>query len=252
MMAQSAGPSPSPDPVPPARRRPPSVVTWSLVAANVAVFLLEIVWGGSQSARTLVSMGAALGRGAILREPWRILSSAFLHIGPVHILVNMWALVTFGRLLERALGPRRYLVFYGLCAAAGGLAYSLAHERTLAAGASGAIWGLMVGDIAMILRLRHELGPERVPVQTSRVLQPLVVNLLYSLLPGISMAGHLGGGIAGGALILTGWFGPRRREGPGWTVAAGVAGLVMAGCVVMALLHGRPWELQQVMLTNSP
>jgi membrane associated rhomboid family serine protease len=222
------------------------------VAANVALFTLEVAWGGSQSPPTLVRMGASLGRASMSREPWRVLSSAFLHFGAVHLLLNMWALVAFGRILERALGPRRYLVFYALCAAAGGLAFSLAHARTLAAGASGAIWGLMAGDIAMILRLRHELGPERVPVQISRVLQPLVVNLLYSLLPGISMAGHLGGGGAGAALILSGRFGPRRREGPGWSAAAAVAALVMAACIVLALAHGRPWERPGGLVLDAP
>ena len=75
--------------------RPATPVTWGLVAANVVVFALETAWGGSQSGPTLYRMGAILGRGALPSEPWRIVSSAFLHIGPVHLLLNMWALVAF-------------------------------------------------------------------------------------------------------------------------------------------------------------
>ena len=136
---------------PPARRDPTAATqgssfrlaarsaTWILIAVNAALFGLEVLWGGSTNGETLWAMGAATGRGELFSEPWRVLSAAFLHIGPLHLLLNMWALVAFGRLLERVWGPRRYLVFYALCAASGGLTSALVHSRTLAAGASGAV-----------------------------------------------------------------------------------------------------------------
>jgi len=225
----------------PSRPRPATPVTWGLVAANVVVFALETAWGGSQSGPTLYRMGAILGRGALLSEPWRIVSSAFLHIGPVHLLLNMWALVAFGRLLERVWGPRRYLVFYALCAASGGLISALVHSRTLAAGASGAVWGLMTGEIAFLVRLRRQ-GDPRVQGSLARIAQPLIINFLYSLTPGIDMSAHLGGGVAG--WILSGLIKPWSPEGAGWRKAAWGAGLGMAGCVALAIAHGRPWELR--------
>jgi membrane associated rhomboid family serine protease len=214
------------------------------VAVNVVVFALELAWGGSDSPLTLHRMGAGLGRAGLAHEPWRIISAAFLHFGVVHLALNMWALVVFGRMLEIILGARRFVVLYALCAAAGGLASSLVHAQILSAGASGAVWGLMTGQIALVVRLRREEGAERAPVQMSTLMQPLVVNLLFSLTPGIDMAAHLGGGVAGAGLILSGLVGWKRPEPAGWRWAAWGASLAMAACLAVALGHGRPWELR--------
>jgi hypothetical protein len=105
------------------------------------------------------------------------------------------------------------------------------------------VWGLR-RQIALIVRLKRLEGAERVPVRMSALLQPLVVNLLYSLTPGIDMAGHLGGGVAGAAVILSGAIGWRRPEPSGWRPAAWGAALAMAGCLAVALGQGRPWELR--------
>src|SRR6185503_10317274 len=110
-------------------------------------FALQELWGGSESGELLYRMGANLGRLGLTQEPWRLLSSAFLHIGVVHLLANMWALYVFGRVLERVLGPARLLVLYGVAALGGGLLSALVHARSLAAGASGAVWGLMCAEV---------------------------------------------------------------------------------------------------------
>jgi membrane associated rhomboid family serine protease len=227
-----------PDDVP-AVRAPGTPVLWALVAVNAALFGLETLWGGSQSSFTLFRMGANLGRIGLFHEPWRILSSAFLHIGPVHLLLNMWALVAFGRNLERALGPRRFLVLYGACAAGGGLVSALTHEATLAAGASGAVWGLMVAEVVWLWRLQRAPGAPQ--VHWGVVLQPLVINLLYSFTPGIDIAGHLGGGLTGGILVWTGLF-AARPEGPAWRAAAWICAAILSASVAVALARGRAWE----------
>ena len=216
----------------------------AIVAVNVLVFALELAWGGSDSPPTLHRMGAGLGRVGLVHEPWRIVSSAFLHLGVFHLLMNMWALLVFGRLLEVVLGARRLIVLYALCAAAGGLASSVVHAQILSAGASGAVWGLMTAQIALIVLLRRQEGVDRVPVKMSSLMQPLAVNLLISLMPGIDMAAHLGGGAAGAGLILSGLIGRTRPEPARWRPAAWAASLAMAGCLAMALGHGRPWEIR--------
>src|SRR5688572_3276966 len=146
MSLAPAGEEPAPrPPVPP---QPPVTATWALVAVNVAIFAGEMAWGGSQNGETLYRMGANLGRTTLTEEPWRIFSSAFLHIGPLHLLFNMWALAVFGAWLERGLGLARFLTLYGLSAAGGGLASALVRQQgDLSAGASGAVWGLMVAQI---------------------------------------------------------------------------------------------------------
>jgi rhomboid protease GluP len=216
---------------------------WALVAVNVAVFGLELLWGGVGSPITLHRMGAGLGRAGLADEPWRIVSAAFLHFNIVHLALNMWALVVFGRLLERMLGAHRLIVLYALSAAGGGLASSLVHAQILSAGASGAVWGLMTAQIALIVRLKMQQGAEQVPVPMSILVQPLVVNLLISVLPFIDLAAHLGGGFVGAGLIFSGlMWGP--RPAAAWRPAAWAVSLAMAGCLVLALAHGRPWELR--------
>jgi membrane associated rhomboid family serine protease len=214
------------------------------VTVNVVVFGLELLFGGSASPLALYRMGAGVGRTGLADEPWRTVSAAFLHVNILHLALNMWALVVFGRMLEIILGARRFIVLYALSAAGGGLASALFHAQILSAGASGAVWGLMTGQIAAIVRLKRQQGPERVPVRMSTLLQPLVVNLLFSLTPGIDMAGHLGGGVAGAGLILSGLIGWGRPELAGWRPAAWGASLAMAGCLAVALGQGRPWELR--------
>jgi rhomboid protease GluP len=232
---------------PPAETGPMRTATptaWILVAVNVVVFALELAWGGSDSSLVLYRMGAGVGRTSLAHEPWRIVSAAFLHIGIFHLVLNMWALLVFGRMLEVFLGARRFLVLYTLSAAAGGLASSLFHTQILSAGASGAVWGLMTGQIALIVRLKRHAGSEVVPVRMSTLLQPLVINLLFSLTPGIDMAAHVGGGIAGAGLILSGMIGWERPESAIWRRASLGATLAMATCLTVALIHGRPWELR--------
>jgi membrane associated rhomboid family serine protease len=216
-------------------------VTFALIAVNVVLFGLETLWGGSESAMTLYRMGASVGRSELASEPWRVLSSAFLHIGPLHLLVNMWALYVFGSALEALLDSTRVFVLYFVSALGGGLLSALAHDDRLSAGASGAVWGLMVGHIVLLLRIRQRLGPQAFPIRIMTLLQPLLVNLLISFAPGIDLFAHLGGGLAGGALMaLLRLPLPREPGAERWVAVAGA--VLMAASVGAALLNGRPWE----------
>jgi hypothetical protein len=101
----------------------------------------------------------------------------------------------------------------------------------------------MTAQIALLLRLKWLYGAQHVPMRTWLLLQPLVVNLLISLLPFVDLAAHLGGGAVGAGLILSGlMWGP--RPAPAWRPAAWAAALAMAGFLAVALAHGRPWELR--------
>lgn len=221
------------------------------MAANLAVFALESLWGGSESSPTLYRMGANAGREALLAQPWRALSSAFLHIGFLHLLLNMWALVVFGRGLEHLLGAGRLLVLYGLSALGGGLFSSLGREQALSAGASGAVWGLMVAELVLLLRPRALFADLEFAVSKWTVLQPLVLNLVYSLQPGIDLLGHLGGGLTG-ALVMGSGLLARRPGSRSWAVAGAVGAVLMAASITLALAHGRPWELRAPVLEMRP
>ncbi len=121
---------------------------------------------------------------------WRVVTGAFLHIGPLHIALNMLALWVLGRDLELVLGRGRFLALYGLSLLGGSAAVLLFSPPAGAvAGASGAIFGLFSGLLMVLLRLRRPVG---------QVVAVIVLNLVLSFsIPGISIAGHIGGLVTG-------------------------------------------------------
>jgi membrane associated rhomboid family serine protease len=228
----------------------PVRAVWALIAVNAALFALETYWGGSQSSQTLYRMGAIAGRNMLAAEPWRVLSSAFLHIGFAHLLVNMWALWAFGKSLEQLMGCARLLVLYGLSALGGGTLSAIGHDERLAAGASGAVWGLMVAQLVLVLLPRSLFEDLVFQVNKATVFQPLVINLLYSLTPGIDMLGHLGGGAAGG-LAMGSRLVTLRPRAAAWRAAAALAVVAMAASIGLALWTGRPWDVTQPVLVTQ-
>jgi membrane associated rhomboid family serine protease len=138
-----------------------------------------------------------------LGEWWRLLTAAFLHIGPVHLVINMLALLVFGAELERQLGRWRFLGVYLVAALGGATAIQLfGYPGGYVAGASTAIYGLLGALGVLMLASRQDVRG---------LLTLLAINVFISFLPGVSLLGHLGGLVAGalaaGVLLVT-----RRRE----------------------------------------
>ncbi|MDP9390770.1 MAG: rhomboid family intramembrane serine protease [Actinomycetota bacterium] len=205
-------------------------VTLTLIAANVAMFVVTAVSaalaGYPPMSNYLAPVFSALYQRPFLvglGEWYRLLTAAFLHIGPVHLAMNMLALLVFGSELERQLGRVRFLALYLLSALGGATAIQLFGDpATPVAGASTAVYGLMGGLGVLMLARRQDLRG---------LLTLLVINVFISFLPGISLLGHLGGLVAGAltaaVLVLT-----RRRT------AAQVAGLVAVATVLLVLALG--------------
>jgi membrane associated rhomboid family serine protease len=230
-----------------APRLPPPVATYTLIAVNVAMFGLERLWSTHGMDVAIFRMGGNVGREALLLAPWRMVSSAFLHWDPTHLLMNMWALFVLGASLERLLGPFRFLVLYAVSAVGGGLGTVVVHESILSAGASGAIWGLMVAQIAWLLRMQRRYGKEAVRVTPAQLAQPLIINVVISMLPGVDWAGHFGGGLFGGLVAFL--LPTERADDRPWRPWALLGVLLMAGCVMAALLTGKPWTPPPARLT---
>jgi membrane associated rhomboid family serine protease len=202
-------------------------VTLTLIAANVAMFLVTAVSAGFLGVSPLDNYLSPVFR-ELSQVPflvdggqwWRLLTAAFLHIGPVHLVLNMLALLVFGSELERQLGRWRYLALYLLSALGGATAIQLLGEPGGAvAGASTAIYGLLGGlGVLMLVRRQDVRG----------LLTLLAINVFISFLPGVSLLGHLGGLVIGaltaGILMLT-----RRRPG------LQIAGLVLVAVVLLVL-----------------
>ena len=171
--------------------------------------------------------GEVVVRGVADGAWWRLVTSGFLHYGPIHLLMNMYVLWTVGPTLERELGRARYLLVY-LAALLGGAAGALLVSPTsLTAGASGAIFGLF-GAFAAGLQKRG-INPFRTGIGTTLLIN---LGLTFALSSYISVGGHLGGLVAG---AICGWFllGFPPHRSPSWTYLVPVA--VAAVSVALAL-----------------
>jgi len=158
-------------------------------------------------------------------EYYRLITSMFLHFGLLHLLMNMWALLVLGRLLEAALGPWRFLALYLVSGFGGSVAvYFFSDPHTVTAGASGAIFGLF-GALILVLR---KLGRS-----VSSVLPILAINLFITFsVPGISIAGHLGGLVTGAAIGAGLAYAPKEGR-TAVQVAAVVGALVILGALTL-------------------
>ena len=199
-------------------------ITVGLIAANVVMFVVTAISaataGNSPLDNARSPVFEALSQWPygvnLFGEWWRVFTAAFLHIGPVHLALNMLALLVFGSELERQIGRWRYLALYLLSALGGAAAIQLLGDpRVPVAGASAAIYGLLGALGVLMLASRQDVRG---------LLTLLAINVFISFLPGISLLGHLGGLVIGavtaGILVLT------RRKPP----------LQIAALVVLAVV----------------
>ena len=205
-----------------------ATVTRVLIVACVAVYL-------AQRLVPFVTGDLAMVPGLTASQPWRLLTTAFLHASLMHLVLNMWALWVCGTVLEPVLGRWRYCVLYLLSALGGSTAILCLADPsgdswwTATVGASGAVFGLF----GAMFVIQHRFGRD-----TSAILGLLAVNLLISFLgSGISWQGHLGG-LVTGALVasLYAWAPRERRTSAGVWGSVGIGVVLVAGCVLRLLL----------------
>jgi membrane associated rhomboid family serine protease len=202
----------------------------ALVVVNVAIFAWTVVQSGSVAANAVAPLFRAwslvpglVGDG----EWWRVLTSGFLHFGPIHLLFNMLALWIIGRDVETVLGRGRFLAVYFAALLGGSAAVMLVYSAgSQVAGASGAVFGLM-GALAVVLRrLRVSPGP---------VIGIIALNVAISfVIPAISLIAHLGGLAVGAAATAALVYAPARRRNA-VQAAALVAIVVLLLAIVSAM-----------------
>lgn len=196
---QSAGPTPA---------------VAMLLALNVAMFLLELALGGSTNSYTLHRLGALEPFAVLARgEYWRLLGALFLHHGPLHLVVNLYALYILGPSLEGSIGTMRFAVCYlasGLGSSVGVVAlwrFGLT-QADLLVGASGAVMGIVGAWAGLSLRHHHLPMARRRLVTIGLIVVMQTAFDFYT--PQVSMAAHLCGLVSGlmvGTLIT-----PRDRK----------------------------------------
>jgi membrane associated rhomboid family serine protease len=135
-------------------------------------------------------------------EWWRIFTSAFFHIGFIHLAFNMYVLYLYGPIAERMYGPIEYAAIYLLAAAGGSVATILLDPGQEAAGASGAIFGI-VGLLFAVSRRHHAMLGRDARRMMGGLGTYLVFLLIFTFaVPNISWTGHVGGLVVGAVLGL--------------------------------------------------
>lgn len=225
-------------------------VTYTFLAALGVVFALEWYFGGISRMDVLARMGANVGVRVREGEWWRLLSSVFLHMGTMHMVCNGYVLYALGSFVEQLIGGARVAVILVLSGLCGSVASVWMDGAAMSVGASGALWGMFGAAGALAFRPKGVIPAFLVPRLKKSIVVNLGINLLVSFLPGIDIAAHLGGGLAGALLLGTGVLG-RREEGAsgpsarerGTGAVAVALALVAVLSLGMAISTGRPWLL---------
>jgi len=176
------------------------VVTLAILGVNVVVFLLLTYAGGSTNTDVLLDFGASFSPYFRRGEYWRLVMPMFLHVGWLHLLGNSYALFILGPILERVYGAGRFSFLY-VAAGIGSSALSMSLSLNVAAGASGAIFGI-AGAMLVAGFMHRDIIPPRWGRAFGAGIVPFIVLMLFLGFSekGIDNWGHVGGLLTGMAL----------------------------------------------------
>ena len=201
-------------PFAPSARFTPAVVV--IIALNIAAFVLEGFFGGSQNPIALQRLGALEPASVIvLGQYWRLVAALFLHYGALHLAMNAYALFVLGPSLEANIGTFRFVICYllsGIGSSLGVVALwrlGITHADLLV-GASGAVMGIVGAWAGLLIGRRHS------PMAQRQLLQIALIVAIQSAFdfstPQVSMSAHLSGFISGAAIGLI--LAPRPKPDP--------------------------------------
>lgn len=171
-------------------------ITYILVIINIIIFCLMYTLGnGSEDTNTLINFGANYIPLVKSGEYYRLITSAFLHIGVLHLICNMYSLFIIGKEIEQFFGKAKYILIYFFSAIVGSLfTVIFSAENTVSAGASGAIFGLLSAILYFGYHYRGYIGNAII----NQIVPVLIFNLFITFTtPGIGAAAHIGGLVGG-------------------------------------------------------
>jgi membrane associated rhomboid family serine protease len=182
--------------------------TMIFIGINVGVFVLMCLAGGFAvtSVDPLVLLGFGAKQNNLIAEHheyWRLITSIFIHIGIIHLLLNNYALWIIGQEIERIYGSARFVILYLATGIVGSVGSYVFNPQATSAGASGAIFGLFGIMAAFAFRYRKEI-PEFLSREIKRRVIPIIlINLIFGFSVRIvDNSAHIGGLLSGIALAL--------------------------------------------------
>jgi rhomboid protease GluP len=215
-------------------------ITPLVIDINILVFLLMAISGVNimiPDNESLLNWGANFRPITLAGQPWRLLTNCFLHIGILHLLFNMYALLYIGILLEPRLGSWRFGITYLITGILASVASLYMHQMTISAGASGAIFGMYGVFLAMLTTNLIEKS-RRKPLLSSIAIF-VGYNLLNGMKGGIDNAAHIGGLVSGiiiGYSFYPGLTKPENRK----------LNFGLPAALVIALLMFSSWEYRRI------
>lgn len=176
-------------------------VTPILININLLIFSLMVISGVSfldPDIESLLKWGGNFRALTLDGQWWRLLTSIFLHIGILHLLMNMYALIYIGLILEPYLGKTRFFIAYILAGIAASTASLWWHSNVVSAGASGAIFGMYGLFLALLTTNLVDKSIQKAFLTSTLLF--IVYSLLSGMEKGVDNAAHIGGLVSGLAI----------------------------------------------------
>lgn len=173
-------------------------ITPIIVNINILIFLIMAFSGVDimqPDIDSLVNWGANYRPVTLDSQIWRLFTCCFLHIGVIHLALNMYALISIGILLEPVMKKTNFLIAYILTGIAASAASLWWHDNTVSAGASGAIFGMYGVFLAMLTTNLIEKAERQEQLKSIGIF--VAYNLIFGLKGGIDNAAHIGGLLSG-------------------------------------------------------
>jgi membrane associated rhomboid family serine protease len=166
-----------------------------------AIFLVELATGAIRNDARLLRLGALPDSGEIGHEYWRLITFGFLHWDLTHLLLNSVLLIILGPIVQRRGGTAWLFLVFLTASVASGAGILFKHQvwpsQGVSLGASGGLFGLLGAAFVLAFRDRVQTTFARM-----RLIIVLAVGLTYSVLPGVSMIGHIIGLVVGTAMAF--------------------------------------------------
>ena len=179
---------------------PTPIMTLGLAGVSIAMWVVVLCMEGlDPDIAAYLSYGANFGPMTCDGQWWRMLTNSFVHFGFWHLYGNMLCMITFGTILEMKIGHALFLSTYILTAFMGSLFSLFIHPTTVCAGASGAVFGIWGATMAYFVTIGIKAGGDRdfFRACAKDALIFLGINFLFSLLPSVDFAAHVGGLVTG-------------------------------------------------------